>query len=117
MQITTGENKRYSLSGLGGSWSPDGSRLLIESQNGQTSRNDVLIAKLSGYDSIKQGFRAANKSMIIQASNEQPSPELTLTATPQIAESITTTPRVPGFDAALAIGILYTIYLFKRRYN
>ncbi len=103
---------------MGGSWSPDGSRLLIESQNSQTSRNDLLIAKLSGYDSIKQGFRAANKSMIIQASNEQTSPEPTLTAVPQITGPITaTTPRVPGFGATLAIGILYTIYLFKRRYN
>ncbi|MFZ3384450.1 MAG: hypothetical protein WA144_11045 [Candidatus Methanoperedens sp.] len=108
VQITTGESRRYFLSEMGGSWSPDGSRLLIESQNSQTSRNDLLIAKLSGYDSIKQGFRAANKSMIIQVSNEQPSPEPTLTAT---------TPRAPGFGATLAIGILYTIYLFKRRYN
>ncbi len=54
----------------------------------------------------------------IQELPERSSPEPTLTAVPQITGSITaTTPRAPGFGATLAIGILYTIYLFKRRYN
>lgn len=75
MQITTGENKHYILSGMGGSWSPDGSRLLIESSN------EVFIVKLSGYDrssAIKQGNRTANES--IQELPEHSSPEPTLTA-------------------------------------
>lgn len=82
VQITTGENKHYVLGGTGGSWSPDGSRLLIGFQNGKTSRSDILLI-----------------------------------ATPRITESIIITPKAPGFGATLATGILYTIYLFKRRYN
>ncbi|MBZ0175451.1 MAG: hypothetical protein OIN90_11530 [Candidatus Methanoperedens sp.] len=49
--------------------------------------------------------------------NEQLSSGRTITATSQITESIKTTPRAPDFGATLATGILYTIYLFKRRYN
>lgn len=121
VQITTGENKYYILSETGGSWSPDGSRLLIGSQNGKTSRSDILlIVKLSGYKSegFKHGFKGENKTLLIQnSSNGQTSPEPTLTAAPQIIEFIIVTPKAPGFDATLAAGILYTIYLFKRRYN
>ncbi|MCZ7384949.1 MAG: hypothetical protein O8C63_09410 [Candidatus Methanoperedens sp.] len=114
VQITTGENKRYILSGEGGSWSPDGSRLLIESSN------EVFIAKLSGYDrtaTIKQGYRTANES--IQELPGQSSPEPTLTAAPQITKTIASAiiPKASGFEAALVIAILSTTYLFKRRYN
>ncbi len=114
VQITTGENKRYILSGEGGSWSPDGTRLLIESSN------EVFIAKLSGYDrtaTIKQGYRTANES--IQELPGQSSPEPTLTAVPQITKTIASAiiPKVPGFEVAHAIAILSAIYLFKRRYN
>ena len=112
VQITTGENKHYSLSGIGGSWSPDGSRLLIESSN------EVFIAKLSGYDrssAIKKGYRTANES--IQGLPEQPSSEPTPTAVLQITNQAAATPKAPGFDVVLAIAILSTIYLFKRRYN
>ncbi len=114
VQITTGENKRYILSGEGGSWSPDGTRLLIESSN------EVFIAKLSGYDrtaTIKQGYRTANES--IQELPGQSSPEPTLTAAPQITKTIASAiiPKVPGFEVAHAIAILSAIYLFKRRYN
>lgn len=112
VQITTGENKHYSLSGMGGSWSPDGSRLLIESSN------EVIIAKLSGYDrssAIKQGYRTENESF--KELIEQTTPEPNLTATPQISTPAGATPKAPGFDVMLTIAILSTIYLFKRRYN
>lgn len=69
---------------------------------------------------VKQGFRTVNKSITVQESpSGQSSPEQTLTAAPQITESTaaTVTPKAPGFDAALAIGILFTINLFKRRYK
>jgi Tol biopolymer transport system component len=112
VQITTGENKPYRLSGMGGSWSPDGSRLLIESSN------EVIIAKLSGYDrsiAIKQSYRTENESF--QELPEQTMPEPNLTAAPQISTPAGATPKAQGFDVVLAIGIIYTINLFKRRYN
>jgi len=113
VQITTGENKRYVLSGLGGSWSPDGSRLLIESRSNIPSRDEVFIAKLSGYEKAVS-VRAPG---LIKQGGKERSLEPTLTATPEITKPATVTPKVPGFDATLAIGILFTINLFKRRYN
>lgn len=70
----------------------------------------------------KQGFRTASKSIMVQELLSEPSsPEPTLTAAQQITKTATSaatlTPKAPGFDAALAIGILSAIYLFKRRYN
>ncbi len=109
VQITTGENKRYVLSGMGGSWSPDGSRLLIESSK------EVFIAKFSGYESI-MSIRAPE---LIKQGEKERSLEPTLTATTEIAKPATTvaTPKTPGFEASLAIATLSTIHLFKRRYN
>ncbi len=95
---------------------PDGSRLLIESSTYRASRNEVFIAKLSGYDRI-MSIRAPE---LIKNGEKERSPETTDIAAPapQITESTTAaTPKAPGFDAALAIGILFTINLFKRRYN
>lgn len=67
---------------------------------------------------VKQGFRTANKSIKVEESpSEQSSPEPTLIATSQITKPATVTPKVPGFDVAPVIGILFTINLFKRRYN
>lgn len=115
VQITTGENKRYLLSGLGGSWSPDGSRLLIESRSNQPSRDEVFIAKLSGYDRTMP----VQAPELIKQGGKERSLEPTMTATPEITKpaTVNVTPKAPGFDAALAIGILSTIHLFKRRYN
>ena len=102
VQITTGESKRYTLSGLGGSWSPDGSRLLIESRNGQTSRNEVLIAKLSGYD----------RTMPIRASEninlgEVATPQQTVDATQEPAATADAL-KTPGFSMIFA-GIITDI--------
>lgn len=116
VQITTGENKRYVLSGLGGSWSPDGSRLLIESSTYRALRNEVFIAKLSGYERTVS-VRAPG---LIKQGEEKLSPETTGIATPapQITESATAaTPKASSFEAVLAIAILSTIYFIKRRYN
>lgn len=70
---------------------------------------------------VKQGFRTANKSIIIQELPEQSLPEPTLTITPQITKPATTaatlTPTAPGFASALTLAILSTIYFTKRRYN
>lgn len=69
---------------------------------------------------VKQGFRTANKSIVVQElHSEQSSPEPTLTAAPQITKTVASAiiPKASGFEAALAIAILSTIYLFKRRYN
>ena len=68
----------------------------------------------------KQGFRTANKSITVEElPSEQSSPELALTATPQIAKpaTVAVTPKAPGFDSVLTISILSTICLFKRRHN
>lgn len=111
-----------------GGWSPDGSRLIVASSHDIEMRTrNVSIIKLSGFDevmsiyapsSIKQGFRTANKSITIQESpSGQSSPEPTRTAAPQISTPAGVTPKAPGFDVVLAIGIIYTINLFKRRYN
>ncbi|MBE0522293.1 MAG: PD40 domain-containing protein [Candidatus Methanoperedenaceae archaeon] len=114
-QITTGENKHYVLSGMGGSWSPDGSRLLIESSTYRASRNEVFIAKLSGYGRTMP----TRVPGLMKQGEEKRSPEPNLTVTPETTKSITaaTTPEAPGFDGALAVAILSAIYLFKRRYN
>ncbi len=110
-QITTGTNKHYVLSGESGSWSPDGSKLLIESRG-----DEVFIAKLSGY-AAKHDFKTANKSTI----QEQPSQQLPEPSvpTPQITKPVISavTPKAPGFDVILAVAILFAINLFKRRYN
>ncbi len=68
---------------------------------------------------VKQGFRMANKSITVEKSpSEQLSPEPILTASPEITKPATAAaPKAPGFGAALAIAILFTINLFKRRYN
>ncbi len=69
---------------------------------------------------VKKGFRTASKSIMVQElPYEQSSPEPTLTATPQITESVTVAvaPKVPGFDVTLTLTILSTIYFIKRRYN
>ncbi|MCZ7380939.1 MAG: hypothetical protein O8C64_05120 [Candidatus Methanoperedens sp.] len=117
VQITTGENKRYILSGEGGSWSPDGSRLLIESSSDSPSRNEVFIAKLSGYDRTT----SVQAPELINKGEEGRSPEITDIAAPapQMTKSTTAavTPKAPGFDATLSMAILSAIYLFKRRYN
>lgn len=66
---------------------------------------------------VKQRFKTANKSIMVQESPSEQSSEPTFTAAPQITESTTAaTPKTPGFGAAFAIAIL-SIYLFKRRYN
>ncbi|MDD5616405.1 MAG: hypothetical protein PHH85_09405 [Candidatus Methanoperedens sp.] len=101
VQITTGENKRYILSGLGGSWSPDGSGLLIESSTYRASRNEVFIAKLSGYE----------KTVSVRAGIATPAPQTTKPIT------AAATPNAPGFASALTLAILSTIYFIKRRYN
>ncbi len=112
VQITLNDTRGYNIN----SWSPDGSRLLIESRSNQPSRNEVFIAKLSGY-AAKQGFRTANKSIKVQEPLPgQSSPEPTVITTPQSAASAAT-PKAPAFDAVAMIGILFTINLFKRRYN
>ncbi len=103
VQITNGENKHYSLSGIGGSWSPDGRRLLIESSN------EVFIAKLSGYDrssAIKQGYRTENESF--QELPEQTTPEPNLTAAPQAS------PEAPGFGMVIGVvGVLAVWWRLK----
>ncbi len=109
VQITTGESKRYVLSGMGGSWSPDGSRLLIESSNDSPSRNEVLIAKLSGYD----------RTMPIRApeninQREVATPQQTVDATPTPAATADA-PKTPGFSIIFAgIMLIVTVFLMKR---
>ncbi|HEY9205383.1 MAG TPA: hypothetical protein VIO58_05630 [Candidatus Methanoperedens sp.] len=116
-QITAGENKGYRLSDAGKSWSPDGSRILIESAGNRLWGTEVFIATLSGYDGvisgrepevIKQGFSITNKSGIIKERLEE------YTGAPAVT---TDTPQAPGFDMMFAVGILSAIYLIKRRYN
>lgn len=183
VQITPNDSLNKQLGG----WSPDGSRLLVNSFD----KTDLLVIKFSGYNevmslyvpssvqlgeefaiqvksmskpvenatiflnsktnengfiflngmeigktnesgflkysfkeagnlrlsAVKQGFRTANKSITVQESpSGQSSPEPTVTATQQ-SVTAAVTPKAPGFDAVLAIGILSAIYLFKRRYN
>lgn len=65
----------------------------------------------------KQGFRTANKSITVK---EQSLPEPIVTEKIEVVTKTATssvTPKAPGFDVVLAIGILSTINLFKRRYN
>ena len=110
VQITTGENKHYVLSGMGGSWSPDGSRLLIESQNDQTSRNEVLIAKLSGYDRTMPVRAPENINRGEVAMSQQ-----TLNATPEPA-AIADAPKTPGFSMLFAgTMLIVSMFLMKRR--
>ncbi|MCX9012448.1 MAG: PEGA domain-containing protein [Candidatus Methanoperedens sp.] len=69
---------------------------------------------------VKQGFRTANKPITVQESpSEQLSPEPTLIATPQITEfaRVNLISKAQGFDMVLAIGVISTINLFKRRHN
>ncbi len=110
VQITTGENKNYVLSGLGGSWSRDGSRLLIESSGGSPSRNEVFIAKLSGYDRTL----SVQATEPINQREEGRSPETTDIAAPapQVTDKI---PRTPGFSSLLAgIMLMFSMLLIKR---
>lgn len=110
-QITTGKNRRYALSGFGGSWSPDGSRLLIESSK------EVFIAKLSGYDAKKLS-KNVDKNITIQEHQGQSLPEPgganTSEAKPIV---IASAPKVSGFIATHGIIIISAIYFIKRRYN
>ncbi len=65
----------------------------------------------------KQGFRTANKSITVK---EQSLPEPIVTEKIEVVAKTATssvTPKAPGFEAVFAIGIIYTINLFKRRYN
>ncbi len=89
---------------------------MIESRGNHPSRDEVFIAKLSGY-AAKQSFKAENKSTIQEhPSQELPEPSV---PTPEITKPAISavTPKAPGFDGALAVAILFTINLFKRRYN
>ncbi len=122
------------------SWNPDGSKIAFSSsiangehvfianpdgtervqitacENSIPSRNEVFIAKLSGY-AAKHGFKTANKSTI-QEQPKQWLPEPSA-STPQITKSTATaaTPKASGFNAALGIIIISTIYFIKRGYN
>ncbi len=46
VQITSNDSNNYNLGGLYGSWSPDGSRLLVE------SFDDLFVIKFSGYGEV-----------------------------------------------------------------
>lgn len=109
VQITTGDNKRYVLSGLGGSWSPDGSRLLIESRSNIPSRDKVFIAKLSGYEMTMPIQAPENVNQGEVAPSQQ-----TVDVTP-VPTAIADAPRAPGFSLIFAgIMLIASIFLIKR---
>ncbi|MCX9012449.1 MAG: hypothetical protein OIN66_15185, partial [Candidatus Methanoperedens sp.] len=110
-QITTGGNKRYILSGMGGSWSPDGSRLLIESRNDMPSKDEIFIAKLSGYD----------RTMPIRApeninQGKVATPQQTVDAIQEPA-AIAGSPKMPGFSIIFAGIMLIVSVFFMKRWN
>lgn len=110
-QITTGENKRYILSGMGGSWSPDGSRLLIESRSNMPSRDEVFIAKLSGY----KRTMSVQAPVLIKQQKEEHTPEITDIATPA-PTTVADAPKASGFSMIFAgIMLMVAILLIKRR--
>lgn len=95
----------------GGSWSPDGSRLLIESRDNMPSKDAVLIAELSGYDRAMpvRAHENINPGEVI-------TPEQTVDATPAPA-AIADAPVSPGFSTIFA-GVMLVIAMFlTKRWN
>lgn len=111
VQITTGENKRYVLSGLGGSWSPDGSRLLIESSTYRASRNDVFIAMLSGYHRTMPVRAPENINL-----GEVATPQQTVDATPS-PTATADAPKTHGFSMIFAGIMLIVSMVLMKRWN
>ncbi len=104
-QITAGENMHYILSGIGGSWSPDGNKLLIESRG-----NEVFIAKLSGYGKTMPVQKRENTTLW-----EAVTPHQTADETPSPAMA-TDVPKTPGFSIIFAgITLIVLLFLIKRR--